>query len=157
MVIKKMSEQKSIGCVKSRKICRVELKTRKRKARKSTKNENLPLCCPLVEECRKQESYAYEVRTVASVGKQITLDEDEWEYVKNCPHKMQEGLVRIRSFDKSEFWLHYLKCTVFSKWFWENCAKVQKASNLKATNFSKGPSEATHNDKAKNMKEGGAI
>jgi len=97
-------------------------------------NKSHPLRCPIVDECRKQTSYAYEVRTINDVRDQVILDKTEWDYVTNCPHKMQEGLGDDRLFD-DDFWYHYLKCPTFSKWFWEQAAKEQRGGTYGRRRF----------------------
>jgi hypothetical protein len=47
-----------------------------------------------------------------------------WERVSNCPHVLEDAFyVGIISDDDL---LHYLKCEIFSCWFWSEAAKSAK-------------------------------
>lgn len=88
------------------------------------KQERLPLVCPLVNECKKQEDYKVTVKYIADNhlklrGHKYSL----WNLANNCPHKIVDGL--DEDFLDENAYLQYTKCPTFSKWLWEQVAKNQ--------------------------------
>ena len=89
-----------------------------------SRQKRLPLTCPLVDECRKQESYKVAVNYIADNhmklrGHKYSL----WNLAQNCPHKVVDGL--DEDFLDETAYHQYTKCPVFSKWLWEQVAKNQ--------------------------------
>ena len=89
---------------------------------KNLESNKIPKTCPLLSQCRQTAVHKNIVKFIKARSPRILDCPEIWEQVSNCPHILEDafyvGVIR------DDDLLHYLKCEIFSEWFWNLSGKA---------------------------------
>jgi hypothetical protein len=88
------------------------------------KAPDLPKVCPLLSRCQQSSVYRNIVKMTKAKSTSILSCPEIWERVSNCPHILEDAFY-VGVIGDGDL-LHYLKCEIFSCWFWSEAAKLEK-------------------------------
>ena len=86
----------------------------------------VPYSCPRANQCREFLYYKIAVKKIKN-NQQYFLNhiEELRKIAYNCPHQIEDGF--WNGFLPSDEWLLYLKCDIFSDWFWNEAIQAAKS------------------------------